>query len=411
MFNEKKLADFCELALKIGVNLQKDQSLEIVCPIEKREVAHAIAKKAYEVGAKIVRVRWQDEEFEKINYTGASKEALSEVPKWLVASRNYLVDNNFCYIAIDAEDPSAFKDVPVEKLSAVAKARSKAFKKYSDAVMSNGIRWCVVSVPTEAWAKHVFPQAKNGTEAEAMLTEAIAKTMRLNYNNPVEEWEKHIARLDARAKFLNEQDFEYLHYENSIGTDLYVGLADGHEWLSAKESAKDGVPFVANMPTEEVFTAPHRLKTNGVVKSALPLSYNGQIVDKFSLTFKKGKVVAFSAEKGYDILKELINTDEGTRHIGEAALIGKNSPIAEQGILFYNTLFDENAICHLALGKAYPTTLKGGANLTAAELKARGANDSVEHVDFMIGTSDLKVTGIKKDGTKIPVFRDGEWCI
>ena len=269
----------------------------------------------------------------------------------------------------------------------------------------------MVSVPTEAWAKHVFPQAKNGTEAEAMLTEAIAKTMRLNYNNPVEEWEKHISRLDARAKFLNEQDFEYLHYENSIGTDLYVGLADGHEWLSAKESAKDGVPFVANMPTEEVFTAPHRLKTNGVVKSALPLSYNGQIVDKFSLTFKKGKVVDFSAEKGYDILKELINTDEGTRHIGEAALIGKNSPIAEQGILFYNTLFDENASCHLALGKAYPTTLKGGANLTAAELKARGANDSVEHVDFMIGTSDLKVTGIKKDGTKIPVFRDGEWCI
>ena len=165
------------------------------------------------------------------------------------------------------------------------------------------------------------------------------------------------------------------------------------------------------MPTEEVFTAPHRLKVDGVVKSALPLSYNGQIVDKFSIKFKKGKVTDFYAEKGYDILKELIETDEGTRHIGEVALIGKHSPIAEQHTLFFNTLFDENASCHLALGKAYPTTLKGGANLSVKELKARGANDSVEHVDFMIGTPDLKVTGIKKDGTKVPVFKDGEWCV
>ena len=408
MFEGKRLENFCELALKIGVNLQKGQGLLIVCPVEKREVAHELTKKAYEYGAKIVRVKWQDEILDKLNYMGAEKEALAEVPKWQIAEKNDLVENGFCYIAIDAEDPSAFKDVPAEKLSAVARARSKAFKKYSDAVMSNAIRWCVVSVPTEVWAKQVFPAAKN---AEDELTEAIAKTMRLNYENPVEEWEKHVARLDARAQFLNSHDFEYLHFENSLGTDLYVGLAEGHEWLSAKEAAKDGVPFVANMPTEEVFTAPHRLKTEGVVKSALPLSYNGQIVDKFSIKFKKGKVTDFYAEKGYDVLKELIETDEGTRRIGEVALIGKHSPIAEQHTLFFNTLFDENASCHLALGKAYPTTLKGGGDLSVKELKARGANDSVEHVDFMIGTPDLKVTGIKKDGTKVPVFKDGEWCV
>ncbi len=408
MFEGKTLENFCELTLKIGVNLQKGQGLLIVCPVEKREVAAELAKKAYEHGAKIVRVKWQDEVFDRITYLGAEKEALAEVPKWQVYEKNYLVENGFCYIAIDAEDPSAFLDVPAEKLSAVARARSKAFKKYSDAVMSNAIRWCVVSVPTEAWAKQVFPAAKN---AEGELTEAIAKTMRLDCENPVEEWEKHIARLDARARFLNSHDFEYLHFENSLGTDLYVGLADGHEWLSAKETAKDGVPFVANMPTEEVFTAPHRLKADGVVKSALPLSYNGQIVDNFSIKFKRGKVTDFYAEKGYDILKELIETDEGTRRLGEVALIGKHSPVAERHTLYFNTLFDENASCHLALGKAYPTTLKGGANLSVKELKARGANDSVEHVDFMIGTPDLKVTGTKKDGTKVPVFKDGEWCI
>lgn len=408
MFEGKRLENFCELTLKIGVNLQKGQGLLIVCPIENRKIAHELTKKAYECGAKIVRVRWQDEILDKINYLNAETQALADVPKWQVAEKNDLVEKGFCYVAIDAEDPSAFKDVPAEKLSAVAKARSKAFKKYSDAVMSNAIRWCVVSVPTEVWAKQVFPEAEN---AEGELTEAIAETMRLNCENPVLEWEKHIERLSARAEFLNSHNFEYLHFENSLGTDLYVGLAEGHEWLSAKEAAKDGVPFVANMPTEEVFTAPHRLKTEGVVKSALPLSYNGQIVDKFSIKFKKGKVTDFYAEKGYDVLKELIETDEGTHRIGEVALIGKNSPVAEQHTLFFNTLFDENASCHLALGKAYPTTLKGGGNLSVTELKARGANDSVEHVDFMIGTPDLKVTGIKKDGTKVPVFINGEWCV
>ena len=408
MITGKTLTEYARLVLKIGVNLQKGQGLEIICPVEKREVAHALAEEAYKVGAKIVQVRWHDEIIDKIKYTYADIDALTEVPKWYVDSKNYLVKNGFCYIAVAADAPAAFKDVPSEKIAAAAKARAKALKKFSDEVMSNGLRWCVVSVPTLAWAKQVFPDSKNPEEA---LSEAIEKTMRLDYPDPTSEWQKHIETLERRANFLNSARFEYLIFENSLGTNLKVGLADEHLWLSAKEIAKDGKYFVANMPTEEVFTAPHRLKVDGVLKSAMPLCENGQIIDGFTITFKKGKIVDFNAEKGYETLKHLIETDDGTMRLGEVALIGKNSPIAKSGILFYNTLFDENASCHLAIGKAYPTTVKNGDKLSPKELKEKGLNDSAEHVDFMIGTSDLSVIGIKKDGSKFVLFKDGEWAI
>ena len=408
MLTGKKLYDFAGLVLGVGVNLQKGQGLEIVCPVEKSEVAVAFSEKAYEMGARIVNVRWSCEKTDRVNYLYAEEEALTDIPKWFVDSKNYLVKKGFCYVAIDAEDPSAFKDVPSEKLAAVSKKKSKLLKAFSDEVMSNGIRWCVVSVPTESWAKKIFPAAADPVEE---LSSAIEKTMRLDEKNPLEAWQKHIATLNRRAEFMNAKNFEYLHYKSANGTDLMLGLAENHVWVSAQEKAKDGVPFVANMPTEEIFTAPHKDKINGVVKSALPLSYNGQIIENFSFTFKKGKVVDFSAEKGYDVLKKLLETDAGTLSLGEAALIGKNSPIAKSGILFLNTLFDENASCHLALGKGYPTTVKGGAEMTVKELKKLGVNDSVEHVDFMIGSPDLSVTGIGYDKSETPIFVDGEWVI
>lgn len=408
MLTGKKLYDFAELVLGIGVNLQKGQGLEIVCPVEKSEVAVAFSEKAYEMGARIVNVRWSCEKTDRVNYLYAEEEALTDIPKWFVDSKNYLVKKGFCYVAIDAEDPSAFKDVPSEKLAAVSKKKSKLLKAFSDEVMSNGIRWCVVSVPTESWAKKIFPAAADPVEE---LSFAIEKTMRLDEKNPLEAWQKHIDTLNRRAEFMNAKNFEYLHYTSANGTDLMLGLAENHVWVSAQEKAKDGVPFVANMPTEEIFTAPHKDKINGVVKSALPLSYNGQIIENFSFTFKKGKVIDFSAEKGYDVLKKLLETDAGTLSLGEAALIGKNSPIAKSGILFLNTLFDENASCHLALGKGYPTTVKCGAEMTVKELKKLGVNDSVEHVDFMIGSPDLSVTGIGYDKSETPLFVDGEWVI
>ena len=405
---EKLLKKFAETVLSVGVNLQEDQGLEIVCPVEKSEVAVALATVAYEMKAKIVHVRWECENIDKLNFLNASLKTLTDIPKWFVESKNYLVEKGFCYVAIAAENPSAFKDVPPQKLAASAKARGKALKKFFSQVMSNGIRWCVVSVPTYEWAKQVFPNAK---DPEDKLCAEIVKSMRLDLKDPIREWEKHIKQLEYRAEFLNDNDFSALHFKSGAGTDFTVGLSNGHKWLSAQEKAKDGLPFVANMPTEEVFTAPHRLKADGIVKSAMPLCYSGQIIDGFTLVFKKGKVVDFSAEKGYEVLKNLIDTDKGTRRLGEVALIGKNSPIAKSGILFYNTLFDENASCHIALGKGYPTTISNGENMTKKELSARGLNDSIEHVDFMIGTKDLKVEGIKKDGTHVPIFKDGEWVI
>jgi aminopeptidase len=408
MLKDKTLENYADLVIKFGVNLQKGQGLEIICPVEKREIAHALTRSAYKAGAKIVRMRWHDELFDKINYEHADTSALSKIPKWYVDSKNYLVENGYCYIAVSAEDPAVFKDIAPEKIATVAKARSKALKKFSDQVMANGLRWCVVSVPTPAWAKQVFPNSNNPEEE---LSIAIEKTMRLDMENPTLEWDKHIQTLERRASFLNDKNFEYIHFKNAKGTDLMVGLANEHQWISAREKAQDGIHFVANMPTEEVFTAPHREKVDGTLVSALPLCENGQIIDEFSITFKKGKIVDFTAKKGYETLKHLIETDSGTRRLGEIALIGKNSPVAKCNTLFYNTLFDENASCHLAIGKAYPTTVKNGESYSIKQLKEMGVNDSTEHIDFMIGTPDLQVTGIAKDGTKTTLFVDGEWVI
>ena len=408
MLKGKTLLDYAKLVLTIGVNLQKGQGLEIACPIEKSDIATALTEQAYALGAKIVRVRWENQQIDRLNYAHADLSALTDIPKWLVDSRNYLVEKGFCYVAVSADDPAAFKDIPAEKIGAVAKARAKALKKFSDAVMANGVRWCVVSVPTLAWAKQVFPNEKDSEQA---LSNAIEKAMRLDTIDPLAAWQEHIATLEKRAEFLNYSNFEYIHFENAKGTNLKVGLCDDHVWISAREKAKDGVHFVANIPTEEVFTAPHRLKVNGVLKSAMPLFENGQIIDDFTIEFKDGKIIDYSAKVGYETLKQLIDTDSGTKRLGEIALIGKNSPIAKLNVLFYNTLFDENASCHLAIGKGYPTTVIDGDKLSIKELKEKGLNDASDHFDFMIGTPDLTVTGIKKDGAKIPLFKDGEWII
>ena len=260
MLKGKVLKDYAELIIKIGVNLQKGQGLEISCPTQKRDFAIALTKAGYKAGASIVRVRWQDEEIEKLSYTYASTKDLSDLPKWLVDSRNYLVEKGFCYVAVSADDPEAFKNIDTEKLFAVSKAKAKALKKFSDNMMANAIRWCVVSVPTKAWAKKVFNGDKN---AQKLLSEQIENAMRLNTKNPTLAWQEHIDILNRRAKFLNDSEFEYLHFTSNNGTDLMVGLADNHVWTSALEKAQDGIYFMANMPTEEIFTAPHREKVFG----------------------------------------------------------------------------------------------------------------------------------------------------
>lgn len=402
------LIKYADLAIKKGVNLQKGQHLEILCSTERADFAEILTERAYIFGAKSVGITWENQKIERLKFENESIFELENIKKWEIEKKEFLVEDNACYIAVDTDDPNAFFGVNEEKIAKHVFAKNKAFKKYRDAVMKNGIRWCVIAMPSSSWANTVF---KGEKEAEEKLFSSIAQSVRLFDDDPIKSWNEHILTLNKRAKFLNDNNFYALKFKNSIGTDLTVGLAENHIFQSAEELAMDKIKFVANMPTEEIFTSPHNLRVNGVVKNALPLSFNGNIIDKFSLTFKDGKIVDYSAKVGFNALKSLIETDDGTLSIGEVALIGKNSPIAKTGILFYNTLFDENASSHLAIGQGYPTTVKGGSTMSKEELLSLGVNDSVEHVDFMIGTPDLSVVGIKQNGEEIPLFIDGDWVI
>ncbi|MEG1527879.1 MAG: aminopeptidase [Clostridia bacterium] len=408
MLSEKQLEKFADLAVKIGINLQVGQDLNIRTQIECAPIARMIAVSAYKAGARRVMVDYLDEKLKRIDFDYQSIEALEDVPNWAIEKNNYLIDHNCANISIAAGDPSIYTGVSAEKLQKSAAAYSKANKYYRDGMMSNACRWLVISVPTKAWADKIFPKCDNSVDK---LWDAIAMTMRLDQKDPVGAWEKHIETLTRRAEFMNSKNFDHVHLTNKHGTDLKVGLAEGHIWCAAQELAKDGIKFTANMPTEEIFTAPHKDRVDGVVVSALPLVNQGNIIEDFSITFKAGRVVDFKAKKGYDALSNIIETDDGSHYLGEVALIGKNSPIAKSGLLFFNTLFDENASCHLALGQGYPSTVKDGTTMTKQQLADVGVNDSMEHCDFMIGTKDINIVGVTRSGEETQLFVDGEWVI
>ncbi len=410
MLTQQQLENFAELAVRVGANMQPNQEVVIRCDVQCSDFAHLIAKKAYEFGAKYVHMQWRDEVLGRINMLGASKETLCEVPDYLLAQNKYYIEHNVCLISISAGDPNILKGCDPDKLKASNLANMQANKEFRNATMSNYLRWTIVSIPTTAWAKQVFPHEDAETAVDKMW-DAIGRIMRLDAPDPTEAWKQHIATLRRRASFLNQHNFEYIHLTNSRGTDLRVGLATDHQWIAAEEEGQDGVSFTANMPTEEIFTAPHNRKIDGTVVNALPLVNSGNIIDDFEITFEKGKVVDYKARVGYEALKNILTTDEGVLSLGEIALIGKHSPIAESGILFYNTLFDENASCHLAFGASYPTTVKGGNEMTEEQLRQHGMNQSLQHVDFMVGTKDINIDGIGYDGTVTPLFRDGEWVI
>lgn len=410
MLTNKQMEKFAELALRIGANMQQGQEVVVRCDVKCKDFAHLIAKKAYEFGAKRVLMQWGDEDLGRLAMLNETTETLCDIPHYLVDQMDYFIERKCCLVSISAGNPAIFAGCDANKLAAYQVAFSKARHKFLSATMSNYLRWTIVSVPTDAWANKVFPNDPTDVAVEKMW-QAIGHIMRLDCDDPVAAWRKHIDTLHRRADFLNSHNFEYIHLKNGSGTDLKVGLATDHQWIAAEEEGQDGVPFTANMPTEEIFTAPHNKKINGTVVNALPLVNNGNVIDKFSITFKNGKVVDYSAEVGHDALKGILTTDEGVLSLGEIALIGKKSPIAESGILFYNTLFDENASCHLAFGASYPTTVKGGNDMTDEQLAQHGMNQSLQHVDFMIGTKDIDIDGIAYDGTVTPLFRDGEWVI
>ena len=408
-FNEK-LQKYADLCVKLGVNIQKDQTLVINCPIECADFARLVAESAYKNGAKEVVMFWNDEKFSKIKYTYSPQEVFESVPQWLADSRNYYGDLNCATIRIVASDPEIFKDVDSKKLAAENVALRKATKPFRDRIDAGHIAWNIVSVPSAAWAKKVFPDC---TEQQAIeqLWNAIFKAVRVDQDDTIGAWNDHKETLFAKAKYLNEKQFVSFHYKNSIGTDLVVGMPDNYVFEGGGDKTLEGVYYFPNMPTEEVFSMPHREKVNGTVVSAMPLNYQGTLVKDFSITFKDGRVESITAKEGYEALSRLIDTDEGSHYLGEIALVPNKSPISDTGILFYNTLFDENASCHFALGSAYPTCIKDGLTYTKDELTKLGGNDSIEHQDFMVGTADLNITATDKEGNEVPIFINGNWAI
>lgn len=406
---QEKLAQYAQLVIHTGINLKAGQTLVVNAPIECAPFARLIAQTAYDAGARDVVVSWNDEKLSKIRFLSAPEEIFDTFPAWRQKLYLDYAREGAAFVSIAASDPELLKDADPGRVARAQKASGAALKEYRERLMSNRNPWCVVSVPTEGWARKVFPD-KAADAAVAALWQAIFHTMRIESKDAVAAWQAHLAALEKRKDFLNRCRFRYLRYRNAAGTDFTVELPEGHIWLSGAEYAEDGRPFVANMPTEEVFTMPKRTGANGTVVSAKPLNYNGSLIEDFTLTFKEGKVVKYSAKKGEAVLKKLLEADEGAAYLGEVALVPYDSPISNLQFLFYNTLFDENASCHLALGKAYPTCIEGGGAMSKEERDAAGVNESFVHEDFMIGTADLSIIGVTQDGKEVPVFTDGNFA-
>lgn len=407
--NKVMLEKYADLIVKTGVNLQKGQILVINSPVDCASFTREIARIAYKAGAKEVVINWRDDLFSKIRYLLAPEEVFEEYPGWKKEFYLFYSRQGAAFLSIDDDDPEVMKGVDPERILKSIRTSQTALKEYKERLMSNRNAWCVVTVPSAPWAKKVFPDLSE-EEAVEKLWEEIFRTVRVDAENPAAAWEVHKDKLKQGMDFLNSNRFRLLHYKNSMGTDLKIELPENHIWIGGSDFTPDGLEFIANMPTEEVYTLPRKTGVNGKVVSTKPLSYNGNVIDEFSLTFKDGRIVDFSAAKGYDTLKSIIDTDEGSHFLGEVALVPFDSPISKSGILFYNTLFDENASCHLAIGKAYCVCLKDGENMKEEELDKLGVNDSLAHVDFMIGSHDLEITGVKADGTEIPVFRKGNFA-
>lgn len=409
MIEKETIQKYAKLVLQKGVNLQKGQPVLINAPLEGANFAKAIVREAYEMGAKDVHVNWSDDELTLLKYKHATKEVLAQFPKWRVMLNESYVKDDAALISIHATNPDLLKDIDPERISLANKAAAEAMANFQAYVMNDQVTWTVISIPTEDWAQKVFPEVSR-KQAMKQLWEAIIKAVRVDEADPIAAWEKHNETLERAKNILNDKAYTKLIFK-APGTNLEIGLPEGHIWLGGAAVSKKGTVFNPNMPTEEVFTAPHKYEVNGTVASTMPLNHGGTLIDEFTLTFKDGAVVDFSAKQGEEALKHLLNTDEGAKRLGEVALVPKESPIAEAGTIFYNTLFDENASCHVALGKAYPTNVEGGATLNRAELDKVGINDSLIHVDFMIGSDELDIDGVKDDGTVEPVFRQGTWAI
>lgn len=405
---EKNLERYAELVAKVGLNVQQGQTIWINANLDSAQFARKVAEKAYIAGAKNVYMDWNDEQAALTKFKLAPDEAFSEYPMWKVEGLKELMAGGGAYLQVYAPNPDLLKDIPVSRTAAANKTAAVARQEFLSYIHKGLNAWSMASVPTPAWAAKVFPQLEPEAAVEA-LWDRIFQVNRIYNDDPVAAWTEHLQQLAQRQNTLNAKQYKALHYRGP-GTDLRIGLPEGHLWLAAVSETPGGVAFVPNMPTEEVFTMPHKERVDGTVASTLPLNYMGSIIDGFTLTFQQGRIVSFTAEQGYETLQQLIELDEGTRHLGEVALVPHQSPISDLGIIFYNTMYDENASCHLAIGNAYPYTLEGGTAMSPEELDKHGANRSLTHVDFMIGSAELDIDGELADGSIEPLFRQGNWA-
>ena len=406
---EEKLQEYARLLVRVGLNVQRGQTLVISSPVECAYFARLCAAEAYAAGCKEVVMNWHDDALGRMKYLYADDAVFDDVPLWRRHFFNDYAQEGAAYLAISASDPENLKGVDGSRIIRAQQASGKALKEFDRLQMCSGFPWCIASIPIPSWAKTVFPD--DGEErAMERLWDAIFRAVRISGDGKaVEKWQAHLKTLHARMEKLNALKFKSLHYTNALGTDLTVELPEGHIWEAGNDVTLSGQEYIANIPTEELFTSPLKTGVNGVVYASLPLVHDGNIIDGFHFVVKEGKIVEARARQGEETLQAAIAVDEGASYFGEVALVPYDSPISNQKILFYNTLFDENAACHIAFGEAYPC-LEGGQNLSKEELTARGLNDSITHVDFMVGTPDLRIVGTTHDGREIPVFENGNFA-
>lgn len=401
------MRSYAKLIVRVGANVQKGQEVRVFASLDQPEFIKMLAEECYKAGASRVTVDWNYPELTKLSARYMKLRDLSETREWEKARMQDMVDHLPVRIFIESEDPDGLRGINPKYFKAFA-ARIKISKPYRDAI-DNKHQWCIAAVPGEAWAKKVHPELSKRAAVE-QLWKDILYTARADGEDPIADWEDHNRDLKARSKYLNDLHLRELRYHSANGTDFKVGLIPTAEFHAGRDTTMQGVVYDPNMPTEEVFTSPDRRTAEGIVYATKPLSYQGQLIENFSVRFEKGRAVEVKAEKGQDVLEQIISMDEGCHYLGECALVPKESPIHQSGLLFYNTLFDENAACHLALGFGFDECVKGFENMTKEELYEIGVNDAGNHTDFMIGSDDLSIDGVDEYGNVHPIFRNGTWA-
>ncbi|HTV70939.1 MAG TPA: aminopeptidase [Rhizobiaceae bacterium] len=403
-----KLDRLAEVAIKVGLQLQPGQDLVMTAPIAALPLVRRIAEHAYKAGAGIVTPIFADEELTLARYHNASDESFDRAPGWLYEGMAKAFSGNAARLAVVGDNPMLLSNEDPSKVARANKANSMAYQPALEKIAGFDINWNLVAYPNASWAKQMFPDDTEET-AVGKLADAIFSASRVDTDGAVEKWNAHNAALRSRTAWLNGHDFAALHFTGP-GTDLTVGLADGHEWMGGASTAKNGITCNPNIPTEEVFTTPHAMRTEGYVSSTKPLSHQGTLIDNISVRFEGGRIVEAKASRGEQVLNKVLDTDEGARRLGEVALVPHSSPISQSGLLFYNTLFDENAACHIALGQCYAKCFRNGTSLAPEQIAAQGGNKSLIHIDWMIGSNRIDIDGVNKDGSRVPVMRKGEWA-